>query len=90
MTLDNHDIECIEFGILSPEEIRAFSVCEVTNSKLEGNGSVYDERMGYIIDITDQCVTCGLKEDCWGHFGYINLSEPVLHPMYYKMISLFL
>lgn len=90
MSLDIHDIACIEFGVLSAEEIRQMAVCQITSTKLTGPGTVYDERMGCITDTTDPCVTCGLKKECWGHFGYISLVESVLHPMYYKMIATFL
>ena len=88
--IDLHDVESIEFGILSPEEIRAMSVCKIDSAKLTGSGSVYDNRMGCHTDTNENCVTCGLKRDCLGHFGYIDLVEPVLHPMFYKIISIFL
>jgi DNA-directed RNA polymerase beta' subunit len=85
-----HDVESIEFGIFTPEEIRAMAVCKIDSSKLTGPGSVYDERMGCHTDNNESCVTCGLKRDCLGHFGYIDLAEPVLHPMFYKITSVFL
>lgn len=84
-----HDIAKIEFGILSPEDIKKMAVCKIDNPGLNGTGTVYDPRMGCIMD-NEKCVTCGLKKECWGHFGYIDLAEPVLHPMYYKMIATFL
>ena len=88
--IDIHDVSSIEFGILSPEEIRAMAVCKIESTKLTGVGSVYDERMGCNTDNNENCVTCGLKRECLGHFGYIDLIEPVLHPMLYKIISTFL
>lgn len=90
MSVDIHDISCIEFGILSAEEIKKNAVCKVDNPKYTGPCTVYDERMGTISDTNDPCITCGLKKECWGHFGYIELAEPVLHPMFYKMIATFL
>lgn len=84
-----HDIAKIDFGILSPEDIRKMAVCKIDSSSLNGPGTVYDPRMGSVMD-NDRCVTCNLKKECWGHFGYIELAEPILHPMYYKMISTFL
>lgn len=90
MSLDIHDIDCIEFGVYSPDELRQMAVCKIDNTKLTGPGTVYDERMGCITDTNEPCVTCGLKKECWGHFGYIDLAEPVLHPMYYKMTATFL
>lgn len=88
-----HNISSIEFGILSPEEIRAMAVCKINNKEMSGAqpGSVYDERMGCMGDSSEKCVTCGLGgRECWGHFGYIDLAEPILHPMFYKIISVFL
>lgn len=86
-----HDIASIEFGIYSADEIRKISVCRIDNPKLTPEpGSVYDERMGCVPDSDESCVTCGLKKECWGHFGYIDLIEPVLHPMYHKPIVNFL
>lgn len=84
---DIHDIACIEFGVYSPEEIRKMAVCKIDNPKSSGPNTVYDPRMGYDIGSSEPCVTCGLKSECWGHFGYIDLNEPVLHPMYYKSIA---
>lgn len=104
---DIHDISCIEFGVLSPEEIKKLAVCKIGLSQKEiieynevnrktpysittGPHSVYDERMGAMPDTDQSCVTCGLKKECWGHFGYIDMAEPVIHPMYYKMVATFL
>jgi DNA-directed RNA polymerase beta' subunit len=88
--IEVHDIASIQFGIYTPEEIKKISVCKIDNSKLTGTNSVYDNRMGSNLDSNDKCVTCGLKKECWGHFGHIELAEPVLHPMYYKAITAFL
>jgi DNA-directed RNA polymerase beta' subunit len=85
-----HDIDSIEFGIFSAEEIKGMAVCKVDNSKPTGPGSLYDTRMGKIIENDEPCPTCDLKKNCPGHFGYIELTEPVLHPMFYKMIATFL
>lgn len=91
--MDNevYDITNINFGILSPDEIRKMSVCRIDNPKNTGPNSVYDQRMGYMPDITqDDCPSCHLKLECWGHFGHIELTEPILHPMYLKSITTFL
>jgi DNA-directed RNA polymerase beta' subunit len=90
MSIDIHDISCIDFGIYTADEIRQMAVCKIDSTKLTGPGTVYDERMGCSTDTDEPCVTCGLKKECWGHFGYIDLVQPVLHPMFYKMISTFL
>jgi DNA-directed RNA polymerase beta' subunit len=88
--LDVHDIEKVIFGILSAEEIKSMAVCKLDSTKLSGPGSVYDERMGCVTDNNEKCVTCKLKKECWGHFGYIELVEPILHPLYFKTITAFL
>jgi DNA-directed RNA polymerase beta' subunit len=101
------DISLIQFGVLSPEEIKSMAVCKIglspeemkEYSKLDkdksysymiGPHSIYDERMGCMPDTNESCVTCGQKKDCPGHFGYIELAEPVIHPLYYKMVATFL
>ncbi len=88
-----HDISRIEFGILSADEIRSMGVCKIDNPKMSGPGTVYDERMGYVPDNVPEskaCITCNLRKECWGHFGYIELVEPIMHPMYYKTITTFM
>lgn len=90
MSADVRDVNSIEFGVLSAEDIKNMALCKVDSTKLTGPNTVYDDRMGVTGDNTEKCVTCGLKSGCWGHFGYIELHEPVLHPMYYKMIAVFL
>lgn len=85
-----YNIDLITFGILSSNMIKKMAVCKIDSPKLTGPGSVYDERMGYTHDSIDSCVTCGFRKECWGHFGYIDLAESVLHPLYYKSIANFL
>ncbi len=81
-----NEIKSIQFGIMSSEDILAYSVAEITSSKLTGVGSVYDERLG-TMENNVTCVTCGLKSRlCAGHMGHITLNEYVIHPLYYKYI----
>lgn len=83
----NAVLDRIEFGILSVEDIRQMAVAEITNTKLHGPNSVYDERLGSTIITKEKCVTCGLTaKHCTGHFGYIKLSHPIFHPLYEKEI----
>jgi DNA-directed RNA polymerase beta' subunit len=78
------DINKIQFGILSQEEILKMSVVEVTTNKFSSQGSVYDSRFGATHDV---CCVCGLKNiDCTGHFGHINLNIDVVHPLFYKNV----
>ena len=91
MEPDVTEIKSITFGVLSAEEIRRDSVCEVDTTKLMGYGSVYDARMGPISDEADKCETCKRKAiDCTGHFGHIELKERIINPQYYKMVFAFL
>lgn len=81
------DIESINFGLLSSDEIKKLSVCKIHNTKMKGPGTVYDERMGPDPQINSPCVTCGETiELCPGHFGHIELAESIIHPLYYKMV----
>ena len=80
----------IQFGILSPDEIKKMAVCEVNHTKFSGPNSVYDERMGSN-EPGSICITCSkTTNDCPGHYGYISLSHPVSHPLYQKSILHFL
>lgn len=85
-------VKGIQFGVLSPEEIRGISVCCIKNSRVANPpvDTVYDDRMGpaYSRGI---CATC--NEDmkiCPGHFGHIELATPIIHPMFIKFIVIIL
>jgi DNA-directed RNA polymerase beta' subunit len=79
-------LDKIQFGILSSSEIIRQSVCEITNTKLNGINSIYDERMG-ILENGKLCITCNKNnKECIGHFGHIRLNVSISHPMYYKSI----
>jgi len=85
------EIESIVFGIYSTQEILNMSVCEVNNTKLSGEGSVYDNRMGPNIGNKQSCGSCkGNNIDCPGHFGHIKLEESIIHPLFYKFVVSFL
>ncbi|KAH8728409.1 hypothetical protein GQ44DRAFT_702263 [Phaeosphaeriaceae sp. PMI808] len=79
-------IKEIQFGLLSPEEIKAMSVVHIIypetmdeqHQKPREQG-LNDPKLG-TIDRMYQCATC--KEDiavCPGHFGHIELATPVFH-----------
>lgn len=86
MEEENHvELDYIQFGLLSKEEILRQSVCEVSSIKLTGNDSVYDERMG-ILEGKKVCTTCSHTEKtCVGHFGHITLNVCIIHPLFYKL-----
>ncbi|MBT97111.1 MAG: hypothetical protein CL902_00590 [Dehalococcoidia bacterium] len=81
-----HDIASVQFSLLSSEEARRMSVVEVTKTALmERNapriGGVNDTRLGTIHHAT--CGTCrNPLHSCPGHFGHIELAEPVFHPLH--------
>ena len=90
ITFPVKDIEYIQFGILSPEDMIKQSVCKIEISKLNGEGSVYDPRMGSM-EQDELCVSCELNpKDCPGHFGHIELNTFIMHPMYMRHITNFL
>lgn len=91
MNTDIKDVKKIIFGVLSPEEIVNQAVCEIKNTKLSGPGSVYDFRMGSSLDTTLNCPTCDMNaKKCPGHFGYIELNEYVIHPLFYQNVLQYL
>lgn len=87
------EIQNIEFGILSTEEILDMSVAEIKNNRITGTnvvGSLYDPRMGPMNN-NDICPTCSMKPDmCPGHFGHIVLNIDIIHPLFYRTVLSFL
>lgn len=77
-----NQIREVEFGLLSADDIKRLSVCEITNAKLFGDtGSVYDPRLGPM-ENNQKCVTCGCNnKDCPGHFSYIELGMKMINPL---------
>ncbi|KAI0932934.1 DNA-directed RNA polymerase II subunit rpb1, variant 2 [Taiwanofungus camphoratus] len=77
----------VQFGILSPEEIKAYSVAKIEHPEVTDEathkpklGGLMDPRMG-TIDRNFKCQTCGEgMSECPGHFGHIELARPVFHP----------
>ena len=80
-------VKRVQFGILSPEEIRRMSVTEggvrypeVYEGGRPKLGGLMDPRQG-AVDRTSRCQTCaGNMTECPGHFGHIDLAKPVYHP----------
>ena len=75
----------IKFSIWSPVEVRKFSVAEVTAPEtydedgMPVQGGLMDNRLG-TLEPGQKCVSCGnTSARCPGHFGHIELAEPVLH-----------
>ena len=79
-------IKRMQFGVLSPEEIKLMSVteggikyAETMEAGKPKIGGLMDPRQG-TIDRTTRCQTCaGNMSECPGHFGHIELAKPVFH-----------
>ena len=84
-------VERMQFAVLSPAEVRAMSVKEVTTYQTwhQGRpvlGGLNDPALG-VIDRNATCTTCkntydakdGGYNDCPGHFGHLQLEVPVFH-----------
>jgi DNA-directed RNA polymerase beta' subunit len=87
------ELDSIQFGISSALDIERQAVCEITSHKLdEEYGALYDKRMGAINSLVDEpCMTCQWPaQSCPGHFGFLRLPFPILHPLYLKQIMTFL
>ncbi|RYP54792.1 hypothetical protein DL768_000520 [Monosporascus sp. mg162] len=87
-------VEEIQFGLLSPEEIKNMSVCRIkypetmdeTRTKPREDG-LNDPRLGSV-DRQFKCGTCGESmSECPGHFGHIELAKPVYHPGFIKKVK---
>ncbi|KAH8179404.1 RNA polymerase rpb1, domain 1 domain-containing protein [Sarocladium implicatum] len=87
-------VEEIQFGLLSPDEIKSMSVANIkypetmtedkTKPREEG---LNDPRLGSI-DRAYKCKTCGqAMGECPGHFGHIELAKPVYHPGFIKKVK---
>lgn len=62
-------------SILSYEDILTYSVAEINNTNDEGNGSLYDPRMG-TFEFNKRCQTCHQDNlSCPGHIGHIDFDS---------------
>lgn len=87
---DHDDIaDSVLFTLLPADEIIRMSACQITETRMTGEGTLYDERMG-VTTKNKKCLTCDQNEECPGHFGYIELNEPIYHPMFLKQILQYL
>jgi DNA-directed RNA polymerase subunit A' len=85
-------VDRIEFGVIDSELIKKMSVAKITKTELydqEGypiEGGLMDPRLG-VVDPGVRCRTCGgsIGED-QGHFGFLELTRPIIHVHYAKFI----
>ncbi len=89
-------IKAIEFRLFSPQQIKKLGVVEITRPELyDADGypvekGLMDPRLG-VIDPGSRCRICGGNIDtCMGHFGYIQLVKPCIHPALAPYIYLLL
>jgi len=82
----------IEFGLLSPKEIRDMSARKIIwADTYDDDGFPYpqglmDLSLG-VIDPDLRCKICDQKAgECPGHFGHIELAKPVIHVGYARLI----
>ena len=87
-------IQGIRFSVWSPSEIRKYSVAEITAPEtydedgMAVQGGLMDGRLG-TLEPGQKCLTCGnTSATCPGHFGHIELAEPVLHIAFIDSLSL--
>lgn len=85
-------VDELYFGIISPQEIRRFSVAEIqTADTYDEDGApitlgLMDGRLG-TLEPRQRCRTCGNTAiRCPGHFGHIELAVPIVHIIFTKII----
>jgi DNA-directed RNA polymerase subunit A' len=85
-------IDEVYFGIISPQDIRRFSVAEIqTADTYDEDGApitsgLMDGRLG-TLEPRQRCKTCGNTAiRCPGHFGHIELAVPIVHIEFTKTI----
>ncbi|CAI5984210.1 unnamed protein product [Closterium sp. NIES-65] len=84
-------VKTVQFGVLSPDEIRRMSVVQIDTSDLYDRGKpreggLSDPRLG-TIDRSVKCLTCqGGMAECPGHFGHLELVRPMFHIGFIKVV----
>ncbi|GAB2282886.1 DNA-directed RNA polymerase II subunit rpb1 [Dionaea muscipula] len=84
-------VHMVQFGILSPDEIRQMSVVQIEHSETTERGKpkpggLSDPRLG-TIDRKMKCDTCTANmAECPGHFGHLELAKPMFHIGFMKTV----
>ncbi|MGQ9788548.1 MAG: DNA-directed RNA polymerase subunit A' [Candidatus Hadarchaeaceae archaeon] len=85
-------IDRIDFGLMSPDEIRKMSVTKIVAADTYDDDGfpidrgLMDSRLG-VVDPGLRCRTCfGRAGECPGHFGHVELARPVIHVGYVEII----
>ncbi len=89
-------VKSIEFGFMSPKMIKEMAAIKIEHAELydpDGypiDGGLTDLHLG-VVDPGLRCRACGgTIGQCLGHFGYLELIKPVVHPLYGKKIYMIL
>ncbi|CAD5180600.1 unnamed protein product [Musa acuminata subsp. malaccensis] len=86
-------VGAVQFGILSPEEIRHMSVVQIVHGATTERGKpklggLSDPRLG-TVNRRMSCETCkGNMAECPGHFGHLELAKPMFHIGFLKTVLL--
>lgn len=79
-------IQEIQFGLLSPEEIKNMSVAPIEYPETMDEQNLRPRQLGLAdprLGSIDRAVKCGTCDEnmseCPGHFGHIELAVPVYH-----------
>mmetsp|Transcript_13610 Transcript_13610/g.31700 ORF Transcript_13610/g.31700 Transcript_13610/m.31700 type:complete len:998 (-) Transcript_13610:10-3003(-) len=93
--IEEKKVKYIQFSILSPQEIRNYSVaCIESDLSFENNspktGGLMDPRLGAV----DKDIYCTSDMnsfvDCPGYFGHLELAKPVFHESFMNLVLLIL
>lgn len=85
-------INGVQFSVMSGEEIRQRSVCEVKETNTFAGSDpcmfgLFDPRMGPS-DKNKKCQTCNMGLDmCPGHFGHIELARPMFYIQFMNIVK---
>ncbi len=89
-------IKSIDFKFMSPKMIKDMSAVKIEQAELydpDGypiDSGLCDLRLG-VVDPGLRCRTCGgTIGQCQGHFGHLELTKPVIHPLYGKKVYMIL
>lgn len=84
-------VRMVQFGIISPDEIRQMSVAHIEHGETTERGKpkpsgLSDPRLG-TIDRKMKCETCMANmAECPGHFGHLELAKPMFHIGFLKTV----
>eukprot|EP00579_Thalassiosira_antarctica_P018245 CAMPEP_0201948180 /NCGR_PEP_ID=MMETSP0903-20130614/55328_1 /ASSEMBLY_ACC=CAM_ASM_000552 /TAXON_ID=420261 /ORGANISM="Thalassiosira antarctica, Strain CCMP982" /LENGTH=695 /DNA_ID=CAMNT_0048491353 /DNA_START=126 /DNA_END=2209 /DNA_ORIENTATION=- len=95
-----HQPTSVTFGIYTDDEVRQRSVCEISSSvTFDALGiplprGLYDPMLGPTASEKGEqstCPTCAnVQSLCPGHFGHIELCIPLMHPLFFPKLLMFM